>query len=193
LEAHPVHELRDLIVGQAPSERRAQDTAEDPAIASPPRLADSAKTRADIVAVPEGRVVCVMKAGDGGKVGGGLPVRIEPFKKIGRLLARVDEPERILGFPKEDLDVALTRVAVRRPLTEGTHIPFGGNDVRGLAFQSRPRSDARLPAIDVRPLVGRLGRGRGPPGDGHGQTRQERSTPRDRSHFGLQTGAIGRN
>ena len=54
-------------------------------------------------------------------------------------------------------------------------------------------SDARLPAIDVRPLVGRLGRGRGPPGDGHGPARQERSTSRDRSHFGLQTDAIGRN
>src|SRR5258708_19965132 len=156
METHPVHELRDLIVGQAPAERRAQDAAEDPAIASPSPLAGSAKTRADIVAVPEGRVVCVMKAGDGGKLGGGLPVRVEPLEKIGRRLARVDEPERILGFPKEDLDVALTRVAVRRPSTEGAHIPFGGDDVRRLAFQSRPRSDARLPAIHVLPLSGPL-------------------------------------
>src|SRR5216683_7117960 len=145
LEPHPVDELGELIVGQVPAGRSAQYAADDPVISSSsPLIAGSAKTctALRLLGVPERGVVGLVITGDGGKLTGKLPVLIHPFEKIGRCLVRGDVGEGVLGFPKEDVDVAFTRRSEGRPSTEGADISFGRDDVRGLASQSRPVSDA---------------------------------------------------
>ena len=90
------------------------------------------------------------------------------------------------------MDVAFTRRSEGRPSTEGTDISFGCDDVRGFAFQSRPGRDARLLAVDVRSIIGRLRRRGTRVSERQGRARHEKRERFDHSHFGLQTGATRR-